>query len=79
VGACQDLNERIHNHNKGKYGKSTFTSTANDWVLFLNIETKNFPHARRLELKIKSMKSRTYSLNLKKYPELVEKIKRECA
>ena len=78
VGACQNLEERIQNHNNGTYGKTTYTSTATDWELFLDIESNDFSHARRLEIKIKSNKSRTYILYLKKYPELVEKTKKEC-
>ena len=79
VGACQNLEERIENHNHGTYGKTTYTSIATDWELFMDIGSTDFSHARRLELKIKSMKSKTYILNLKKYPELVDKIKSECA
>ncbi|MEO6346644.1 MAG: GIY-YIG nuclease family protein [Aquaticitalea sp.] len=78
VGACQKLEGRIQNHNNATYGKTAYTSTAMDWELFLDIKTDNFPHARRLELKIKSMKSKSYILNLKNYPELMEKIRREC-
>ena len=78
VGACQILDERISIHNKGTYGKATYTSTAKDWELFVDIVSEDFPHARRLELKIKSMKSRPFILNLKKYPELLQKIVCEC-
>ena len=77
VGSCQDFKERLEKHNQGFYGKQTYTSITNDWELFLDIETNVFAHARRLELKIKKMKSRVYIQNLKKYPELVEKIKAE--
>lgn len=75
VGACQEsLDGRILNHNTGFYGSKTFTSNANDWILYLKIETQDYAHAIRIERKIKSMKSRVYIENLKKYSELVEKV-----
>jgi putative endonuclease len=48
-------------------------------VLFLRIDVSDFSHALRLERKIKSMKSSIYIQNLKKYPELVQKIIAETA
>lgn len=75
IGASQDeLQKRIDNHNTGFYGSKTFISNANDWVLYLKIETQDYAHAIRIERKIKSMKSRVYIENLKKYSELVEKV-----
>jgi putative endonuclease len=68
------LQKRIDNHNTGFYGSKTFTSNANDWILYLKIETQDYAHAIRIERKIKSMKSRVYIENLKKYSELVEKV-----
>jgi len=77
VGACQDFDARLEKHNSGEYGKSTYTVFTSDWQSFLQIEAEDFPHARRLELKIKKMKSRAYIENLKRYPEMVERIKKE--
>jgi putative endonuclease len=75
IGACKDeLQKRIDNHNTGFYGSKTFTSNASDWILYLKIETQDYAHAIRIERKIKSMKSRVYIENLKKYSELVEKV-----
>jgi len=38
VGACQEsLDGRILNHNTGFYGSKTFTSNANDWILYFKI------------------------------------------
>jgi len=51
-----------------------FTSSANDWEIFVVMEVDNYPHAVRLERKIKAMKSKTFIQNLKKYPELRQKI-----
>jgi len=76
IGACQEsLEERIKKHNNQFYGTSSYTAQVSDWELFLRIETDSFAHAIRLERKIKSMKSKVYIQNLKKYPELVQKIK----
>ena len=75
IGACQDsLDKRIEKHNNSAYGNHRFTSQTDDWKLFLKINTIDYSHAIRLERKIKSMKSSKYIQNLKKYPELVEKI-----
>jgi putative endonuclease len=80
TGACQkSLEERIIKHNTHFYGKKHFTAAATDWVLFLRIDVSDFSHALRLERKIKSMKSSIYIQNLKKYPELVQKIIAETA
>jgi putative endonuclease len=68
------LQKRIDNHNSSFYGSKTFTSNASDWILYLKIETQDYAHAIRIERKIKSMKSRVYIENLKKYSELVEKV-----
>lgn len=75
IGATQDeVSLRIQNHNLGKYGKHRFTSTADDWKLFLFITSKDYSHAIRLERKIKSMRSRKYFHDLVKYPNLLEKL-----
>jgi len=78
VGACQDFASRLDKHNSGEYGKSTYTTFTVDWERFLLIDADDFSHARRLELKIKKMKSKVYIENLKKYPEMVDRIKNEC-
>jgi putative endonuclease len=79
IGACQyALEERIRKHNEHTYGNHRFTAAAKDWELFLKIEADSFPHAVRLERKIKSMKSRTLIRNLVRYPELVRKVKSEA-
>jgi len=76
VGACQsDLESRILKHNDHSYGEHRFTAKATDWVLFLAIPCSSYAEARRIELQIKRMKSKTYIENLKKYPEIIEKLK----
>ena len=75
TGACQQsLSDRIHKHNISFYGKKHYTAITNDWVLYLFIPTTTYNQAIVIERKIKSMKSKTYIQNLKKYPEMVEKL-----
>ena len=75
TGVTQDsVVLRLEKHNKGVYGKRKYTSTANDWKLYLTLSCDDYNHAIRLERKIKSMKSRKYIENLEKYEEIREKI-----
>ncbi|HKK64013.1 MAG TPA: GIY-YIG nuclease family protein [Bacteroidales bacterium] len=75
IGAShEDVNNRLDKHINHSYGKHRFTAKTNDWVVFLNIDANDYPHAIRIERKIKSMKSKKYILNLKKYPELIQKL-----
>ena len=75
IGATQEsLEQRLEKHNLHVYGQHRFTTGASDWVLFLKIEAIDYSHAIRIERKIKSMKSRTYILNLKNYIELRQKL-----
>ncbi len=74
-GATQEnILERIQKHNEHSYGQHRFTAAAKDWTLFLEIPTNDFPHAVRMEQAIKAMKSSVYIQNLKKYPELLQKV-----
>ncbi len=60
TGICQEnLEARISKHNQGFYEGAHFTKAAHDWSLFLRIDVPDYAHARRLEVKIKSMKSST--------------------
>ena len=75
IGATHaDVNSRLEKHNNSSYGNHRFTSTTNDWEIFLTLEANNYSHAVRMERKIKSMKSKTYLINLKRYPELRQKL-----
>jgi len=75
VGATNDNVEiRLEKHNDHSYGKNRYTAMANDWQVFLSIEANDYPHAIRIERKIKSMKSKTFIRNLKQYPELQNKL-----
>ena len=57
VGACTDLERRLHEHN---IGHSKFTSTGMPWVLKYTEDYPNLPEAKKRELEIKKMKSRKY-------------------
>src|SRR5690554_4649837 len=60
VGATNDsVQNRLEKHNKHLYGNHRYTAVATDWIIFLAIETNDYPHAIRMERKIKSMKSKT--------------------
>ena len=74
---CENLEDRIKKHNNWSYGSHRYTAVSNDWRLFLPIDAEEYSQAIRMERKIKSMKSRKYIENLKRYPDLIEKIKRE--
>jgi putative endonuclease len=75
IGVTQeDITSRIEKHNNHSYGEHRFTAKANDWVLFIFIEAIDFSQAVRIEKKVKSMKSAVYIQNLKKYPEMIEKL-----
>ncbi|HIP48344.1 MAG TPA: hypothetical protein EYG92_05195 [Lutibacter sp.] len=75
VGVTQEsVSLRIQKYNQKEYGTQSFTVQTNVWDLFLFIKTSNYKHALRLERKIKSMKSSLFIRNLKKYPELIDKI-----
>ena len=54
---------------------NSFTKIAEDWELFLKIECKDIFEARKIERHIKKMKSKKYLENLKKYPEIIKKLK----
>ncbi len=68
------VNERLENHLVKIYGELNFTQKANDWKLFYSVTCENYSQARKIELHIKRMKSKTYIQNLKRYPEIAEKL-----
>lgn len=74
VGETANLENRIEQHNSGFYNTS-FTKQVIDWKLFYFIECNSRSEARKIETHIKKMKSKTYIQNLKKYPEITEKLK----
>jgi putative endonuclease len=74
VGYTSDLEERLRLHNTGHFGGRSFTRKTSDWELFLIIPCETIMVAKFVESSIKKMKSRKYIENLKKYPELKEKL-----
>jgi putative endonuclease len=57
IGACTDINRRLHEHNTGH---SKFTSTGSPWVLKYSETFETLQEAKKRELYIKKMKSRKY-------------------
>jgi putative endonuclease len=74
IGSCKDLKARLIEHQTHTYPNS-FTSRATDWKLFLVIDNLMYLQSRNIEKHIKRMKSKTFIKNLKKYPELILKLK----
>jgi putative endonuclease len=74
TGSCKDLSYRMGQHFNKEFAKS-FTANADDWELFFFIDELDYTQARGIEAHIKRMKSRTYIHNLKKYPEIADKLK----
>ena len=64
------VNERLNKHNE-KFYNNKYTSKASDWEIYLSIECISENQARGIEAHIKRMKSKTYILNLKRYPNII--------
>jgi putative endonuclease len=73
VGQTEDLKCRLAQHNSNFY-KDSYTSQANDWELFYHIDCDSRKQAMKIEKHIKSMRKRLYYYNLKKYPEITQKL-----
>ncbi|MBO7143723.1 MAG: GIY-YIG nuclease family protein [Salinivirgaceae bacterium] len=73
IGETVDLDNRFEEHISHKFSGS-FTTRSVDWEIFLVLECQSRTQARLVESHIKKMKSKTYIQNLKKYPELQEKL-----
>ncbi len=74
IGSCKELTQRISQHQNKEFINS-FTSKVDDWELFYFVEGLNEKCARKIESHIKQMRNRIYYNNLKKYPEIIEKLK----
>jgi putative endonuclease len=77
IGYTTDLSERLNLHNKGHFGGKSFTCRANDWEVYILIPCETIEQAIFVESRIKNMKSRKYIENLKKYPEIINKLKQK--
>ncbi len=73
----ENVVQRIERHNN-KYYENKYTAIGIPWTLFLEIKCDSIEHALKIEKRIKSMKSKIYIQNLKKYPEMVAKLKEKC-
>jgi putative endonuclease len=74
IGYTSDFETRLQLHNDGFFGGKTYTHKAADWEIFMIIPCELINQAIYVESRIKKMKSRKYIENLKKYPELIDKI-----
>ncbi len=73
IGSCLNLGARLKKHNQGVFS-SSFTSKTNDWTIFYHIKDLSEYTARKMERHIKRMRNRAYLLNIKKYPEISQKL-----
>jgi putative endonuclease len=73
IGSCLDFNERFKQHINKEF-ENSFTGKADDWELFFKKEGLREMQARAIEKHIKTMKSVNYILNLKLYPEMMDKL-----
>ena len=74
TGSCKEFSSRYADHIE-QVNPKAFTGTAKDWKIFLVVENLQYKQARNMELHIKRMKSAKYIFNLKKYPEIIEKLR----
>ncbi len=66
--------QRLENHLNLYYHKDKYTAKADDWELFITIKCESHQQAHSIERHIKRMKSKVYIQNLKKYPEIIERL-----
>ena len=64
---------RFQEHLNGTY-RNAYTKKTADWEVYLEIENLEYRQARAIEKHVKSMKSKKYIQNLRKYPEMIEKL-----
>lgn len=74
IGEALNIEDRIEQHNSGFYN-TAYTKQASDWILYHSVDCKDRVQARKIEAHIKKMKSKLYIQNLRKYPEMAEKLK----
>jgi putative endonuclease len=73
IGYSDDFDKRLSFH-LNPIESRKFTSKADDWEVFITIECISKSQGIKIEKHIKSMKSKTYINNLKRYPEMVDKL-----
>ena len=67
------FDERLERH-LAEYYEGAWTRIANDWELFWYLECVSKKQARRIEKHIKNMHSSTYIKNLKRFPEIGQRL-----
>ena len=72
IGYTSNLDLRMQFHENAESRKYTYN--ADDWTLFFSIACESKTQALAIEKHIKAMKSKVYIENLKKYPEMAEKL-----
>ena len=73
IGESHDVDVRLDRHNTGYYSNK-WAAKGKPWVLYLSLSCVNRSHALKVEKHIKSMKSKIYIQNLKKYDEMRTKL-----
>ena len=68
------VEERLAQHNNRQHLRA-MTGRGIPWVEFYHFPCEDRLQARRIERHIKAMKSRKYYESLKKYPELLERLR----
>ncbi len=69
IGVTSDIEKRLKEHKEGFYEQS-YTRQATDWELYYELPCEHLGQSLKIEKHIKSMKSRKYIENLKKYEEI---------
>ena len=72
IGYTSNFEQRLDFHRTSASHK--FTYSGGDWREFLKIECKSKLQAIKIESHIKKMKSKIYIHNLRRYPEMQEKL-----
>ena len=74
TGSCNDIAQRLQDHNSRIY-RTSYTARATDWQEYFLIDNLEYSQARKIEAHIKRMKSRQYIERLRMYPVVVDKLK----
>ncbi len=73
IGSCLDMKQRLEQHLNKSY-QVGFTHRADDWNIFYLKENIEYQTARKIEEHIKRMKSKKYIHDLKKHPEIMDRL-----
>lgn len=72
IGFTTNLDVRLEFHSSAEARK--FTYNADDWTAFITISCRSKSQALSIERHIKDMKSKAYVENLKRYPEIIQRL-----